>query len=168
MDQPQIIPFAQAAQFFLGKGQSLPVTNQASAPQIIPFDQAMNFFLGHQLHPAANPQPRAESPMPPTAPPDKNGLVNAIAQAGAQAFGPDEVPALMEIIKRESGFNPQAQNSHSTAYGLFQFLDGTWQGTGIPKTSDPNAQIAAGLKYIGNRYQTPSKALQFHNKKGWY
>lgn len=28
-------------------------------------------------------------------------------------------------------------DKHSTAYGIFQFLDSTWGGYGIPKTSDP-------------------------------
>ena len=35
----------------------------------------------------------------------------------------------------------------------------TWAGTGIAKTSDPAMQIEAGLRYITNRYGTPSAAL---------
>ena len=33
---------------------------------------------------------------------------------------------VQEIIRRESGGNPKAKNPKSTAYGLCQFLDGTW------------------------------------------
>lgn len=36
-------------------------------------------------------------------------------------------PRLWRIIECESGGNSKAQNPHSTAYGLCQFLDGTWQ-----------------------------------------
>ena len=34
---------------------------------------------------------------------------------------------LDEIIRTESGGDPTAQNPYSTAYGLCQFIDGTWQ-----------------------------------------
>lgn len=34
------------------------------------------------------------------------------------------------IAKYESGGNPRAQNPHSTASGLFQFIDGTWNHFG--------------------------------------
>lgn len=104
----------------------------------------------------------------PTVTPDKQAMENLIASEGAKMFGQDQVPALLRIVEKESGFNPTAQNPHSTAYGLFQFLDGTWQGTGIPKTADPVAQTQAGLDYIKNRYGTPNQALTFHNEKGWY
>lgn len=32
------------------------------------------------------------------------------------------------VIAHESGGNPRAENPHSTASGLFQFLDSTWRG----------------------------------------
>ena len=69
---------------------------------------------------------------------------------------------------KESGFNNKAQNKRSTAYGMFQFLDSTWKGTGISKTSDPIQQTEAGCIYIKNRYGTPQKALDFHLRSGWY
>jgi hypothetical protein len=34
------------------------------------------------------------------------------------------------IAKYESGGNPRAQNPHSTASGLFQFINGTWNHFG--------------------------------------
>ena len=34
--------------------------------------------------------------------------------------------AILKIMKCESGYNPQAKNPKSTAYGLCQFLDSTW------------------------------------------
>jgi len=159
------IPFAQARDFFLGR----PQVAQAAEPGVIPFSQARQFFLsGGPKRPTTGSLPRIGTVSPTAASTDRSGIQQMIAQTGAQVFGEQEVPALLEIVKRESGFNPVAQNPKSTAFGLFQFLDSTWQGTGIPKTEDPNSQIAAGLQYIKNRYGSPTKALSFHNKKGYY
>lgn len=52
----------------------------------------------------------------------------------------------VRIAKCESGFNPHAQNRSSSAYGILQFLNATWEGTGIAKTSDPWLQIEAGYR----------------------
>jgi membrane-bound lytic murein transglycosylase MltF len=68
----------------------------------------------------------------------------------------------------ESGWNPNAQNPTSTAYGIPQFLDATWASTGIAKTSDPYKQIDAGLIYIGNRYGSSCAAWSFHQANNWY
>lgn len=76
--------------------------------------------------------------------------------------------ALGWIIDHESGWNPNAQNPTSTAYGLFQFLNGTWGGTGISKTSDPARQAMAGMNYIGNRYKDPVGAKRFWEANRWY
>ena len=69
---------------------------------------------------------------------------------------------------RESGWRSTAQNARSTAYGLFQFLDSTWAGTGYQKSADPIIQIKAGLVYIENRYDTPCKAYEFQIRNNWY
>lgn len=93
--------------------------------------------------------------------------VRAAASRYGWGSGP-EWNAINAIVQRESGFNPNAQNPTSTAYGLFQFLNGTWAGTGIAKTSDPAAQSEAGMRYIRQRYGTPLNALRFRNANGWY
>ena len=59
-----------------------------------------------------------------------------------------EFTCLENLWGKESGWNPNAQNPTSTAYGIPQFLDSTWAGTGIAKTSDGYRQIDAGLIYI--------------------
>ncbi|WJN62753.1 hypothetical protein [Streptomyces phage phiScoe15] len=78
--------------------------------------------------------------------------------------------ALEDLWTRESGWNPTAQNPTSTAYGIAQFLDSTWAGYGIPKTSDPELQIRAGCRYIRARYGLPSNALAFWHGQSphWY
>ena len=68
---------------------------------------------------------------------------------------------LDQLVSNESSWNPNAKNPTSTAYGLFQFLDSTWKGTGIARTSDPSLQIDAGLKYIQSRYKNPKGAWDF-------
>lgn len=93
-------------------------------------------------------------------------------------FGQEDFPALVELWNRESGdpqagsqrvtWNPLAQNPNSTAFGIAQFLNGTWKGTGFQKTTDPVTQIRAGLTYIKSRHGNPRNALAFHNQNNWY
>ena len=75
---------------------------------------------------------------------------------------------LDRLWEKESGWNPRAQNPTSTAYGIPQFLDSTWAGTGIRKTSDPYRQVDAGLIYIGKRYGSSCGAWQHHQRRNWY
>ena len=79
-----------------------------------------------------------------------------------------EFSCLESLWGRESGWNPNAQNPTSTAYGIPQFLDSTWAGTGIAKTSDGYRQIDAGLIYINNRYGSPCGAWAHSQSTGWY
>jgi len=72
------------------------------------------------------------------------------------------------IIERESQWNPKSQNPTSTAYGLGQFLNSTWQGTGYTKTDDPQVQIMATIEYIADRYETPKQAWIWWSSHLWY
>src|SRR4051812_8163601 len=74
---------------------------------------------------------------------------------------------LENLWGRESGWNPNAQNQSSTAYGIPQFLDSTWAGTGVGKTSDGYRQIDAGLIYIDGRYGSPCGAWSHSQATGW-
>lgn len=59
------------------------------------------------------------------APPPSIGTIRDSITAAANAFGVD--PALMiATARKESGFNPNAENSRSSAKGLFGFIDQTW------------------------------------------
>ena len=75
---------------------------------------------------------------------------------------------LENLWGKESGWNPNAQNPSSTAYGIPQFLNSTWAGTGIAKTSDGYRQIDAGLIYIDERYGSPCGAWSHSQSTGWY
>lgn len=83
-------------------------------------------------------------------------------------WGASDINAWYTLGMKESGWRANAQNPTSTAYGIGQFLDSTWGGYGIPKTSDPQKQILAMARYIKARYGSPSKALQFHLAHNWY
>ena len=76
--------------------------------------------------------------------------------------------ALDSLVMSESGWNNNAQNPTSTAYGIGQFLNSTWAGVGYSKTSDPRIQIMAMLDYIRQRYVDPSRAWTFKKSHNWY
>ena len=80
----------------------------------------------------------------------------------------EEYVALHELIMRESSWNPEAQNPKSTAYGLGQFLDKTWELVGIEKSDDFRIQLIAAHKYVMQRYGSWQKALEFHKRNGYY
>lgn len=89
--------------------------------------------------------------------------------AGNYGWGnPSELAAWYTLGMKESGWRNTAQNPTSTAYGIGQFLNSTWKGVGMAKTSDPALQVEAMARYIRNRYGSPSKALAFHYKNNWY
>jgi len=79
----------------------------------------------------------------------------------AQFNSVKEWKALDELWYIESRWDYTADNPRSTAYGIPQLLKMD------PKTPLIK-QIDLGLKYIKHRYGTPTKALKFHKKHGWY
>lgn len=91
-----------------------------------------------------------------------------------QQFGWDagELAALTTLWNKESGnpkaqditWNPAAANPTSSARGIAQKM------TSIHGAIEPTAegQIDWGLQYIAGRYGSPSKALAFHLRNGWY
>lgn len=87
-----------------------------------------------------------------------------------------EWEALKTLWHNESGWDNNAQNPTSTAYGIAQFLDSTWASFG-PKTSDPKKQIEYGIQYIKSRPDyggpgngTPARALAMWQSRSphWY
>jgi hypothetical protein len=89
----------------------------------------------------------------------------ALSKLGGDA---SQFSCLESLWGKESGWNPNAQNPTSSAYGIPQFLDSTWAGTGIAKTSDGYRQIDAGLIYINNRYGSPCAAWSHSQANNWY
>jgi len=69
--------------------------------------------------------------------------------------------SLFALWDKESRWDYTADNPHSTAYGIPQLLN-------MDEKTPMIRQIDLGLKYIQHRYGTPTKALAFHNRYGWY
>jgi hypothetical protein len=90
--------------------------------------------------------------------------VNAVAARYGWGQGTPEWNALSFIIQKESGWNPSAANPKSSARGLFQKMT-SMHGAVEPT---PGGQAEWGLRYIAQRYGTPSKAWAFHKANGHY
>ena len=100
--------------------------------------------------------------------PVTGGGIRALGQqiAASMGFG-GQFGAIDYIFSRESGWNPNAQNAHSTAYGIPQFLDATWKQYG-GKTTDAAEQIKDGIRYMVDRYGSPAGAQAFWQGHHWY
>lgn len=66
------------------------------------------------------------------------------------------------IIECESGGDPAAQNSSSTASGLFQFIDGTWAAYG-------GTQYASKAKFasVAEQYEIANRAYAAEGYNPW-
>ncbi|MBY8884063.1 lytic transglycosylase domain-containing protein [Streptomyces sp. PTM05] len=73
------------------------------------------------------------------------------------------------IVTHESGWNYQATNASSGAYGLVQALPGSKMASaGADWRTNPATQIKWGLGYMNDRYHSPCGAQQFWEANGWY
>jgi len=114
---------------------------------------------------AAEAEAAEAEPEPAAAAPSGSYQDYALSKLGGDS---SQFSCLESLWGRESGWNPDAQNPSSTAYGIPQFLDSTWASTGIAKTSDGYRQIDAGLIYIESRYGSPCGAWSHSQSTGWY
>lgn len=101
------------------------------------------------------------------APEDQDLAVRAIADALAKARLPIDLSAMILAIARvESGFNPFSEHPVSTACGLFQFVEGTWQSYAPTRDTclDPYVNAWAGVKHLSTldtgRLRDARKLLQ--------
>jgi hypothetical protein len=110
------------------------------------------------------------SDMTPVAATAPAGLkAEAMEALKAEGYGPAEYEALSKIIDHESDWNPKATNPSSGAYGLFQALPASKMSSAGPDwRTNPKTQIEWGLKYIKERYGSPSAAWAFWQKHRWY
>lgn len=131
-----------------------------------------------------------ESPPPPAPPPRPEPEPAAGAPAGpvpgscggysgnratgctlllAAGWSLDQMSCLDSLWTKESGWNHQAQNPSSGAYGIPQALPGDKMAThGDDWRTNPATQIRWGLDYLDNRYGSPCAAWQFSQANGWY
>jgi hypothetical protein len=94
----------------------------------------------------------------------------AYAQLLLQARGwGDQFTCLNLLWNRESGWNYQATNPSSGAYGIPQSLPGSKMASIAPDwRTNPATQIKWGLNYIAQVYGTPCGAWAHSQATGWY
>jgi hypothetical protein len=88
---------------------------------------------------------------------------------GGYGWGDDQFGCLVSLWQKESGWNYQAYNRNSGAYGIPQALPGSKMGSaGADWQTNPATQIAWGLGYISGRYGSPCGAWSHSQSTGWY
>lgn len=84
-------------------------------------------------------------------------------------WGDSQFTCYNNIIMRESRWDTFADNPTSSAYGIPQALPGSKMASfGSDWRTNPATQIAWGLWYVKDRYQTPCQAWSFKHAHGWY
>lgn len=83
-----------------------------------------------------------------------------MAQAGV-----NDLASARELIRRESGCNPNAVNRSSGACGIAQELPCGKSGCGL---GNPVCQIKWMQNYVNARYGGWANAIAWHNKMNWY
>lgn len=96
---------------------------------------------------------------------------SAHAKAIAQKLIPNDAQyaAFSKIVEHESGWDVDATNSSSGAYGLVQALPGSKMASaGSDWKTNAETQIEWGLDYMNDRYGSPTAAWAFWQANGWY
>ena len=77
--------------------------------------------------------------------------------------------SIVQIVNRESSFNPYSVNKKSGSCGLFQANPCSKMAKyGKDYRTNYKVQVAWGMDYIKNRYGTPQKAWSFWQSHHWY
>ncbi|NYE19431.1 lytic transglycosylase domain-containing protein [Microbacterium immunditiarum] len=88
---------------------------------------------------------------------------------GSYGWGDDQFGCLYNLWQKESGWNYQAYNRSSGAFGIPQALPGSKMATaGADWQTSARTQIAWGLGYISGRYGSPCNAWGHSQSVGWY
>ena len=84
-------------------------------------------------------------------------------------WGDDQFSCLVSLWNKESGWNYQAYNSGSGAFGIPQALPGSkMSSAGGDWQTNAATQISWGLGYISGRYGSPCGAWGHSQSVGWY
>lgn len=95
-------------------------------------------------------------------------MVAQVVQAAiVKEFGYEHWEAMDWIIRHESNYDLNAINPNSLSCGLAQSLPCS-KVKGQCPDMEMNCQINWMINYIKNRYQTPTEAMIFKKRTGWY
>lgn len=93
----------------------------------------------------------------------------ARAMLATYGWGNDQFTCLVTMWDHESGWNPNAENPGSGAFGIPQALPGAKMAKyGSDWRTNAATQISWGLDYIKTRYNTPCGAWSFWQRGSWY
>lgn len=117
---------------------------------------------------AAQRRERAARSAPRTYSGDPRGIAASMASS-RYGWGAEQFSCLDSLWTRESGWDPNASNPSSGAYGIPQALPGSKMSAyGADWRTNPATQIEWGLAYIDGRYGSPCGAWGAFQSKGWY
>ncbi|HLT67506.1 MAG TPA: phospholipase [Microbacterium sp.] len=89
--------------------------------------------------------------------------------ASTYGWGDDQFGCLDSLWTKESGWNYQASNASSGAYGIPQALPGSKMGTvAADWQTNATTQVTWGLDYISRAYGTPCAAWGHSQAMNWY
>ncbi len=126
------------------------------------------------LEPAVDEVVRVGTATAPTmadVPPVSPGTARAIGleMVLARGWSEAEFACLDKLWTKESNWRVNAENRSSGAYGIPQALPGSKMASaGDDWRTNPATQIAWGLGYIANRYDTPCGAWSFFQARNYY
>lgn len=134
-----------------------------SLPKVTTIAQETLVLPGPAISKSSAPKKAATKPAPLSVVPSKVSGNVAIGKrlAAAKGWTGGQWSCLYTLWKHESQWNNTAKNPTSTAYGVAQFLNGTWSSVGGHKTANPTTQIVLGIRYIDQKYGTPCNAWNF-------
>ena len=116
---------------------------------------------------SSTPAPAASASGDGTTPEGAQAIARSLM--GSYGWGDGEFSCLQSLWNRESGWNYQAQNASSGAYGIPQALPGSKMSSVADDwATNPATQITWGLGYIQGRYGTPCSAWAHSESVGWY
>jgi membrane-bound lytic murein transglycosylase MltF len=75
---------------------------------------------------------------------------------------------LTKLLGKESAWNEKAKNPSSSARGIGQLLNATYENLGMKHSEASVPQLVATLAYIHRRHLTPCKAWEFFKEKNYY
>jgi phage-related protein len=104
-------------------------------------------------------------------PTGSGATIQALMQSMAASVGwtGAQWAALNNVEMREAGYNLNATNPSSGAYGLAQFINGPSEYAQYGgNVNTASGQITAMLRYIAQRYGSPSAAWAHEVNYGWY
>ena len=124
-----------------------------------------------EVTPTPTPIPTPEpTPQPTTAPliAYSGDIRQLLIDKTVARFGVSENDSMLELVGRESELDPYAINPSSGACGIPQAYPCSKLLAVIGSLDNVPGQIDWMLGYIADRYTTPSRAVIWHDEKGWY